>query len=157
MTKISEHVAYSEVIRSDTAKRKGIKNNPSDIQLERIKLFAEKVFEPLRNYVGVPIFISSCFRSKALNKALGGATSSQHMANNGAAMDLDADIFKGVTNKEIFDYIKDNLDFDQLIIENVGKDGTGGWIHVSYKEFNNRKEVLRMTIKNGKSTYTKYQ
>ena len=154
---ISNHISYVEVTRSDMAKRLGISNIPSVEQLENIKILAEKVFEPIREHFNVPVYISSFFRSKELNKKLKGASSSQHLANNGAAMDIDADIFGGITNKEIFNYIKDHLGFDQLILENVSSDGTGGWIHCSYvDEDKNRNQVLIMTIKNGKKYYEKY-
>ena len=156
MKQISEHVSFREAIRSEIAKRNGINNYFTPDQLVRLQLVAIKVFEPLRNHFGVPIFVSSFFRTKQLNDLLGGAKGSQHMANNGAAMDLDADIYCGITNKQIFDYIRLNLDFDQLILENVSIDGTGGWVHVSYNEGKNRKEVLTMKIVNGEKKYEKY-
>jgi len=155
MTTISEHVAYSEVIHSDTAKRLGISNIPNGGQTERIKTIAHKIFEPLRVALGVPIYISSCFRSEALNKVIGGAKGSQHLS--GEAMDLDADKYGKTTNKAIFEYIKDNLEFDQLILENVGGDGTGGWVHCSFTyKHPNRNEILKMKVVDGKSTYEKY-
>lgn len=153
--KLTKHVSYKEVIRSDTAKRRGIKNIPTTKQLAKIRVLCEKVFEPLREYFGVPIFLSSVFRSSELNKALRGAKNSQHLANNGAAMDLDADIFGRITNKEIGDYIRENLEFDQLIYENwTGTDYA--WIHVSYNEGKNRKEVLTMQRIKGKAVYKPY-
>ena len=79
------------------------------------------------------------------------------MANNGAAMDLDADVYCGITNRQIFDYIKDNLEFDQLIYEDVKPDGTAGWVHVSYNKDRNRKEILIMKRVNGKTVYEKYK
>jgi hypothetical protein len=121
-----------------------------------MRVLAEKVFEPLREHFGVPIFISSFFRTAQLNKLLGGAKGSQHMANNGAAMDLDAEVFCGITNKDIFDYIKGNLEFDQLIYEDVKSDGSAGWVHVSYSEGKNRRQVLTMTLKDGKQIYSEY-
>jgi hypothetical protein len=151
---INSYISYTEATYSDVAKRNNIKNEPTAEQLVKMKLLAEKVFEPLREHFGVSIFISSFFRSAELNKKLKGAKNSQHML--GEAMDIDGDIYGGVTNKQIFDYIKDNLDFDQLILENVSTDGTGGWVHCSYKEFGNRGEILIMTIKNGKNCYEKY-
>ena len=155
--KISPHISYKEATRSDTAKRLGISNAPNEEHLVRMRLLAKKVFEPLRKHFNVPIYISSFFRSAALNKAIKGAKSSQHM--KGEAMDIDADVYDGVmysgiTNKYIFDYIKDNLELDQLILEDVSKEGTGGWVHVSYKRTGNRNQVLTMTKINGKATYT---
>jgi hypothetical protein len=155
MENISKHIAYNEATYSDTAKRNGISNIPTTEQLSRMKLVAEKVFEPLREHFNVPIHVSSMFRSEALNKAIGGAKTSQHMALNGAAIDLDADKYGRITNVDIFEYIKDNLEFDQLIIEDVIK-GHAGWVHVSYKEFDNRNQILIMYKENDKTKYLPY-
>jgi len=152
---ISEHISYREAVRSDTAKRMGMDNVPGAEQLKRITTLCKKVFEPLREYMGVPIYISSCFRSPALNKIIGGAKNSQHLANNGAAFDLDAQVFGGTTNREIGDYIRKNLEFDQLIYEDWD-DGDYAWIHCSYNEGNNRNEVLVMKRINGKVGYERY-
>lgn len=152
---ISNHVSYREVVRSDTAKRKGISNVPNTKQLANIKTLCKKVFEPLREHLKTPIFISSMFRSSKLNKALGGAKNSQHLANNGAAMDLDAQVFGKTTNRRIGDYIRYNLKFDQLIYEGVDGDDYA-WIHVSYNKGNNRNEVLVMKRIGGKATYKKF-
>lgn len=154
MKQISDHITYAEAVHSDFAKRLGIANAPNEEQLVCMRKLAECVFEPLRNHFGVPIYISSFFRSAVLNKAIKGSASSLHM--KGEAIDIDADVYGKVTNKKMFDYIKDNLEFDQLILENVGSDGTGGWVHVSYKNSGNRNQLLKMEIKNGKVTYTKY-
>lgn len=153
--KISPHVSYSEVIYSQTAIRNDIYNEPTAAQLIRIKVFADRLFEPLREWVGGAVKINSCFRSEELNKRIGGAASSQHMANNGAAMDLD-DTYKHKTNSEMFYYIKDHLDFDQLIWE-FGDDKNPNWVHVSYKSEGNRKQVLR-AIKDdsGRTKYVNY-
>jgi hypothetical protein len=157
MLKISEHCTYEEAIRSDIAKRNGIVNYFTVDQLTRMKLLAEKVFEPLRKHFNTPIFISSFFRTIKLNELMDGANGSQHCANNGAAMDLDADVFNVITNKDIFDYIRRHLDFDQLIFEGVNLDGTPGWIHVSYvSKQKNRRQLLKMTIKNGEKIYEDY-
>lgn len=141
---ISPHISYEEAIRSDVAKRLGIKNYFTPEQLVRMTALAEKVFEPLRTHFKVPIFIASFFRNPEINKLIGGAKNSQHMANNGAAIDLDAQTYGRLTNKEIFDYIKDNLEFDQLIWE-FGNDNEPDWVHVSYNEGHNRGEILRAT------------
>ena len=147
--------SWALTMGTNGGKRYVIEGAPNQDQLFRIRLLCERVFEPLRIYLGVPIFISSCFRSAALNVILGGARGSQHMANNGAAMDLDAQIFGGTTNKEIGDFIKDHLEFDQLIYEGIDGDDYA-WIHVSYNEGKNRNEVLVMEHKNGKTTYRPY-
>lgn len=123
--KISEHLDLSEVIRSDSAKRNGISNMPTAEHIENFKILATKVFEPIREHFGVPIRISSGYRSAELNKCVGGSATSQH--SSGEALDIDMD-GTSISNKQIFDYIKDNLTFDQLINE-----FNYAWVHVSYK------------------------
>ena len=142
MDKISEHITYNEATSSYLALKYGIINIPNEFQLKNMILLAEAIFEPLREFVGRPIAVTSFFRSKALNSKLKGSRTSQHMANNGAAMDLDADVYGYITNKDIFDYIKENLDFDQLIAEYPDDKGNPSWVHVSYKEKGNRKQVF---------------
>lgn len=151
MEKISEHISYREATFSNTAKRLGIKNEPNEVQLENMKLIAEKIFEPLREFVGGPIKVTSFFRSKAVNKALGGSKTSQHIL--GLAIDLD-DVYELKTNAEMFNWIKENLDFDQLIWE-FGNDGNPAWIHVSYvDEEENRNRCLRAKRVNGRVVYS---
>jgi hypothetical protein len=152
---LSEHLSLAEVIRSETAKRRGISNMPTDAHLANFKLLAEKVFEPIRNNFGKPIHISSGYRSAALNKAIGGASSSQHCS--GEAIDIDMDgSAHGITNKMVFDYIKDNLEFDQLIAE-FPKKGNLSWVHVSYESNGKQRKQILVAKKSGSSTkYTKY-
>ena len=154
MENISKHISYKEATFSNTAKARKIDNTPNDIQLSNMKLLAEKVFEPLREKIDNPIRISSFFRSIALNKAIGGSSTSQHTATNGAAMDLQA--IKGATNRDIFDYIKDNLTVDQLIYE-FGDVQNPAWVHVSYKKEGNRNQILRAIKVNGKTKYIKWE
>lgn len=156
---ISNYVSLKEITKSNTASRKGIDNTPTKEQLERITALAKKVFDPLREWVGDKVFISSGFRSPQLNKALGGAGglkgTSQHCANNGAAIDID-DTFGTATNAEMFNYIKDNLVFDQLIWE-FGDDENPDWVHVSYREGDNRMQVLRAQKNSaGRTYYSEY-
>lgn len=141
---ISEHISYKEAVRSITAIRNHIDNRPSKQQLENMHKIADYVFEPLREGLGgYPIIIGSFFRCKELNTLIGGATNSQHMALRGAAIDLDNDNVKeGPDNAAIFNYILDNLDFDQLIWE-YGTDHKPDWVHVSFNKGSNRKQVLR--------------
>jgi len=141
-------LTYEEVTHSDTATRKGIANEPNDEQLENIVRLAKRVFEPLRRHFNVSIFINSFFRSLTLNKRIGGSKTSQHCANNGAAMDIRGS--NGVSNANLFNYIRENLDFDQLIWE-FGTDREPRWVHVSYKESGNRKQVLKLTKVNGRT------
>ena len=157
MDNISKHITYSEATSSYLALKYGIINIPNEFQLKNMILLAEAIFEPLRAFVGRPIAVTSFFRSKALNSKLKGSRTSQHMANNGAAMDLDADVYGYITNKDIFDYIRENLDFDQLIAEYPDDKGNPAWVHVSYKEKGNRKQVfISQFSRNGKTDYIKY-
>jgi hypothetical protein len=154
--KISEHLSLAEVTRSETAKRKGVSNMPTEAHLANFKLLAEKVFEPIRNHFGSPINISSGYRSEALNKAVGGSSSSQHCT--GEAIDIDMDgSTNGVTNKMVFDYIKDNLEFDQLIWE-FGTSSNPDWVHVSYESTGKqRKQMLKAVKSGGKTSYVPYK
>ena len=153
--KISEHLDLSEVTRSDSAKRNGISNMPTAEHIENFKLLAEKVFEPIRNHFKVPIHISSGYRSKELNSAIGGSLTSQHCS--GEAIDIDMDnSANGVTNKMVFDYIKSNLSFDQLIWE-FGSSSNPDWVHVSYESTGKqRKQILKAVKSGGKTAYEKY-
>jgi hypothetical protein len=153
--KLSEHLDLSEVTRSESAKRKGISNMPTEAHIANFKLLAEKIFEPIRNHFRCPIIISSGYRSKELNAAIGGSLTSQHC--QGEAIDIDMDgTPNGVTNRMVFDYIKDNLEFDQLIYE-FGDKENPDWVHVSYESSGKqRKQILRATRVNGKTSYSIY-
>ena len=153
---LSEHLSLAEVTRSETAKRKGVSNQATEAHIANFKLLAENIFEPIRNHFEKPIFISSGYRSAALNKAIGGAASSQHCT--GEAIDIDMDGHAGgITNKMVFDYIKDNLNFDQLIWE-FGTDANPDWVHVSYESTGRqRKQILKAVRKNGATSYVPYQ
>ena len=145
MKKISKHISYKEATHSNYAKKHKIANKPSSDDIENMELLAEKVFEPLREWVDAPIKVNSMFRSVELNSALKGAPRSSHM--KGQAFDITS--FGGKTNLEMFHYIKDNLDFDQLIWE-FGAEPK--WLHVSYvSEKENRKQIL-VTKRLGKYT-----
>jgi zinc D-Ala-D-Ala carboxypeptidase len=153
---LSKHLSLAEVTRSDSAKRRGISNMPTPSHIENFKLLAEKVFEPMREHFGKPIHISSGYRSDALNKVVGGSKTSQHCS--GEAIDIDMDgSSSGVTNKMIFDYIKDNLNFDQLIWE-FGTTANPDWVHVSYESTGKqRKQILRAVKKGGATTYVPFK
>ena len=141
MKRISKHISYKEAVGSNYAKQKGIKNKPNEEQVENMKLLAEEVFEPLREWVDAPIKVNSMFRSLELNTALKGSKKSSHM--KGEAMDITS--MGGKSNLEMFHWIKDNLCFDQLIWE-FGKEPK--WLHVSFNKDNNRQQVL-VTKKRG--------
>ena len=148
---ISEHISYKEGAYSVTATRLGVDNTPNDKQLTNMELVAEKIFEPLREWVGGPIKVNSFFRGSKLNKAIGGAKKSQHM--KGQAMDID-DNYGNATNAEMYHWIKENLDFDQLIWE-FGDDDNPNWLHVSYVDpISNRNRCLRAFKSNGKTMYS---
>jgi len=146
MKRISKHISYKEAVGSNYAKQKGIKNKPNEEQVENMKLLAEKVFEPLREWVGCPIRVNSMFRSQELNSAIKGSSTSSHM--KGEAMDITRMACgkeNCKSNLDMFYWIKDNLEFDQLIWE-FGSEPK--WLHVSYNKDNNRKQVL-VTKKRG--------
>jgi len=149
--KISDHITLKEAIKSNTAIRRGIDNTPNDYQLSNMENIAKNLFEPLREWVGGPIRINSFFRSEELNSAIGGSSRSQHC--QGRAIDLD-DTFGHKTNAEMFQYIKDNLSFDQMIWE-FGDNENPDWVHVSFVSFDeNRGRIMKAERINGKTTYT---
>ena len=153
---ISKNLSLAEISRSETAKRKGINNTPLGEHLANFKLLAEKVFEPIREHFKVPIHISSGYRSKELNSAIGGSSTSQHCS--GEAIDIDMDgSSSGVTNAQVFNFIKDKLEFDQLIWE-FGTDKDPDWVHVSYESTGKqRKQILKAVRNNGKTSYLPYK
>ena len=148
--KISDHITYAEAIHSNTAKRKGIDNTPSEAQVEAMRLLAEKIFEPLRKWVGGPIKVNSFFRSETLNEAIGGVSSSQHC--KGQAIDID-DVYGRKTNADMYHWIQMNLDYDQMIWE-FGTDVQPNWIHISYvSKEENRNKCLKAYKEHGRTKY----
>ena len=137
MVKISDHITLKEALRSNTARRLGI----------------EHIFEPLRNNFNEPIYISSFYRSPELNTAIGGSSRSQHCL--GEAIDID-DVYSKANNADFFNYIKDKLEFDQLIWE-FGDNEQPDWVHVSYRLAKNRMNVLKAIRENGKTKYLPYE
>lgn len=153
--KLSNNLSLKEVIKSNTATKYGIDNNPTAEHLKALKNIAVNGFQPLREGLGMPIFVSSGYRSQALNDRIGGSSTSQH--SKGEALDVDADVYGIITNKEIFDYIYANIDFDQLIWE-YGNDKEPDWVHFSMKlKGKNRKEVLKVKKVKGKSVYSHFK
>jgi len=149
--KISKHISAREAIESYTAKRKGIENIPGEYELTNMVGIAENVFEPLREWVGGPIKINSFYRSVELNKAIGGSSKSQHC--QGRAIDID-DVYGYKTNAEMYNYIKNNLDFDQLIWE-FGTGDNPDWVHVSYvSNDENRRRCLKAEKIKSKTVYS---
>ena len=147
---ISKHISNKEGVYSITAIRRGIDNTPDEEQLNNMELIADNVFEPLRAYVGGPIKINSFFRSPDLNTAIGGSKTSQHC--KGLAMDID-DTFGRMTNAEMYHWIKENLDFDQMIWE-FGTDTQPNWVHISFiSEEENRNKCLKAYKEYNKTKY----
>lgn len=153
---LSKHLSLAEVTRSDSAKRNGISNQPTPEHLENFKKLAEHIFEPIREHFGVPIHISSGYRSKELNAKIGGSLTSQHCS--GEAIDIDMDgSSDGVSNVDVFNYIKANLNFDQLIWE-FGTSKSPDWVHVSYESTGKqRKQILKAVKAGGKTVYEPYK
>ena len=149
--KLSNNLSAKEVTKSNTAKRYGISNEPTIEHLENLKAIALNIFQPTRDYFKKPIHVSSGYRSKALNKKIGGSKKSQH--SKGQALDLDAHTFGGLTNKELFDFISEHLEFDQIIWE-FGTYDEPDWVHVSYvSDGINRGESLKAYKANGITRY----
>ena len=147
---ISKHISYKEGVYSITAIRKGIDNEPNEEQLSNMKLVAKKIFEPVRTHFKVPIKVNSFFRSPDLNKAIGGSTKSQHC--KGQAIDID-DTYGKIKNSDIYWWIKENLDFDQMIWE-FGNNDNPDWVHISYvSPDKNRNRCLKAYRDDGKTKY----
>jgi len=147
---ISKHISNKESVYSRTALRLDIDNTPTQEHKNNMVKLAEEVFEPLRAYVGGPVKINSFYRSPELNKAIGGSSKSQHC--NGQAIDID-DTYGRMTNAEMYHFIKENLDFDQIIWE-FGNDENPNWVHVSYvSSQKNRNRCLKAYKENNKTKY----
>ncbi|MFY8248294.1 MAG: D-Ala-D-Ala carboxypeptidase family metallohydrolase [Gloeomargaritales cyanobacterium] len=151
---LSKNLTLAEMTRSESAKRLGINNNATKEHIENMKLLASNIFQPIRDHFKKPIHISSGYRSKALNDSIKGSSkTSQH--SSGEAIDIDMDN-TDITNAQVFDYIKNNLNFDQLIWE-FGTDKNPSWVHVSYESTGKqRKQILKAIKKNGKTSYINY-
>lgn len=150
---LSKNLSLAEMIRSESAKRKGISNMPTEEHLANMKKLAINVFQPIREHFNVPIHISSGYRSLDLNKAIKGSKTSQHCT--GEAIDIDMD-GTTISNAQVFNWIKNNIVFDQMIWE-FGTDSNPDWVHVSYESSGKqRKKILKATKKNGKTVYANY-
>lgn len=150
--KLSKNLSLSEVIYSQTAIRRDIDNSPTNTHIENLKYLAEKVFQPIREHFGVPIYISSGYRSQALNEAIGGSKTSFH--SHGMALDLDQDgRNRGVSNADVFYYIKDNLQFTELIWE-FGDENNPNWVHVAIAKGREEEKKIKIAEKiNNKTQY----
>ena len=139
--KLSKYLTLKEGIKSNTAIKNGIDNTPNNEQLENMKHIAQNIFDPVREFVGAPLGCNSFLRVSKLNKMVGGSPSSQHV--KGQAIDIDCDVYGNGSNSDVFHFIKNNLEWDQLIWEYTQSDGEPAWVHVSLKKSGNRRQVLR--------------
>jgi len=147
--KLSNNFSLNELTKSQTAERKGIDNTPSTEHQENLKLLCTSILQPIRDHFSRVVSVSSGYRSEALCLAIGSKTTSQHAKGEAA----DFEIF-GLSNKELADWINENLDYDQLILEYWKEsDPNSGWVHCSYSEGNNRRQYLRAYKENGKTKY----
>jgi len=145
--KLSDNFTLAEMVRSQTARRLNIDNTPNEHQIEFMRELCVNVLQPIRDEFG-PVRVTSGLRVPELNRAIGGSSSSQHCALNGAAADIDF----GDNNAPVFKWICENVIFDQLIWE-FGDESNPDWIHVSYNYGKNRGQILRAVKRNGKTKY----
>jgi zinc D-Ala-D-Ala carboxypeptidase len=148
--KLSANFQLSELVKSQVAERKGISNNPSPAHIDNLKALCVNVLQPIRSHFDAPVLISSGYRSGELNIAIGSSIKSQHI--EGKAADIEV---AGTDNKELAEWVRDNLEFDQLILE-FYRDGEpdSGWIHISWDSGNNRNQLLRASRdEEGKTNY----
>jgi len=147
---LSEHFKLNEFTKSETAIRKRIDNTPGPAHASNLQKVCEKILEPVRKHFGKPVRINSGYRGAALNSAVGGSSKSQHC--NGEAVDFEID---GLANPELAKWVAANCDFDQIILEFYDpKEGpNSGWVHASYSEGKNRKQILTAVSVNGKTVY----
>jgi zinc D-Ala-D-Ala carboxypeptidase len=152
MRYISKHISWAEATHSATAKKKEIANEPGQQEIVEMKKLAKEIFEPLREWANEPIRVNSFYRSAELCEAIGSKATSQH--TKGQAIDIDA--LGDKTNADLFNFIRENLNFDQLIWE-FGDDENPDWIHVSYVGPNgNRNRILKAVKKGKKTNYELY-
>jgi zinc D-Ala-D-Ala carboxypeptidase len=138
--KLSQNFTLKEMTQSQTALRNHIDNSPNDLQIQNIEELVKNILQPLRDYYEAPLKITSCYRSSKLCEKIGSSSNSQHCANRGAAADFE---IPGYDNKQVASHIKNNFDFDQLILEYYDEsDINSGWIHCSFLSNKNRKESL---------------
>ena len=147
---LSKSFTLNELTKSQEATRLGIENIPNEEHIENLKILCEKILQPLRDYYGLPVSISSGYRSIALCEAIGSSAKSQHTKGQAA----DFEIF-GVANKDVSDFIVQNLDYDQCILEFWNEnEPNSGWVHCSYSINGNRKQYLKAQKVNGKIVYS---
>jgi len=147
---LSKSFTLNELTKSQEATRLGIDNTPNEEHIENLKILCEKILQPLRDYYGMPVSVSSGYRSAALCEAVGSSSKSQHTKGQAA----DFEIF-GIANKDVADFIVQNLDYDQCILEFWNEnEPNSGWVHCSYNPLGNRKQFLKAQKLNGRVVYT---
>jgi hypothetical protein len=147
--KLSENFSLSEMIKSETALRHGLENNPGDAEIANLKLLAEKVLQPIRNHYKTGVKVNSGFRHPEVNAAVGGSKTSDHCKGQAADIEI-----PGVANADLAEWIKGNLEFTQLILEFYTPGiPDSGWVHVSYDKSNLKKQVMTAMKENGKTVY----
>ena len=152
--KLSNNFSLKEMVKSQTAERKGINNNPSEDHMNNLKLLCENVLQPVRDHFGKVVTVSSGYRSPELCEAIGSSKNSQHAKGQAA----DFEIFD-VSNQELVIWIDKNLDYDQMILEfwKGPDEPNSGWVHCSYKKEGNRKQLLRAYKEDGITKYEEYK
>jgi len=147
--KLTENFSLSEMIKSETALRHGLENNPGEAEIANLKLLAEKVLQPIRNHYKTGVKVNSGFRHPEVNAAVGGSKTSDHCKGQAADIEI-----PGVANADLAEWIKDNLQFTQLILEFYTPGiPDSGWVHVSYDKSNLKKQVMTAMKENGKTVY----
>lgn len=147
--KLTENFSLAEMTKSETALRQGLDNTPGDEEIANLKLLAEKVLQPVRNHYGKGVKVNSGFRHPDVNAAVGGSRTSDHCKGQAADIEI-----PGVANAELAEWIKDNCEFRQLILEFYTPGiPDSGWVHVSYVEGDNKKQVMTAMKENGKTVY----
>jgi hypothetical protein len=147
---LSKSFTLNELTKSQEATRLGIDNTPNEEHILNLKLLCENVLQPIRDFYGMPLSVSSGYRSAALCEAIGSSSKSQHTKGQAA----DFEIF-GVANKDLADFIVKNLDYDQCILEFWNEnEPNSGWVHCSFNALGNRKQFLKAEKLNGRVVYT---
>jgi hypothetical protein len=147
---LSKSFTLNELTKSQEATRLGIDNTPNEKHILNLKLLCENVLQPIRDFYGMPLSVSSGYRSAALCEAIGSSSKSQHTKGQAA----DFEIF-GVANKDLADFVVKNLNYDQCILEFWNEnEPNSGWVHCSFNALGNRKQFLKAEKLNGRVVYT---
>jgi zinc D-Ala-D-Ala carboxypeptidase len=149
MTQLTKNFSLSEMVKSETALRHGLNNTPGQAEIAALKLLAEKVLQPVRDHFAKGVKVNSGFRHPEVNARVGGSKTSDHCKGQAADIEI-----PGVANGDLAEWIKNNLEYTQLILEFYTPGiPDSGWVHVSYNPANLKKQVLTATRQNGKTVY----